>query len=334
MKKNLYLISILLFAIIPEILSQDVHFSMFYRTPILLNPANTGNFNGLWRINTTYRKQGDFTTNPYSSNVLTFDMPVYYFQRIGSIGISLMNDRTANRTLNTSFANLSTAHFVRISKFSYLHLGFSFAITCKSINYNNLTFPNQFDNSTGTFNLLLDNKENFDRYSSVYLDLAWGAMWSRITGNFDSQIGVAMFHYNQPKLRYFSESSKIKPKFQVHSYFRKKLNKTLFVKPKFLFTFTGKANELLIGGDFTAVTTSKTVKNLYAGTYLRTGLDRNTDALIFLAGLTYNNFKFTFSYDYTGQTNIYSDDLTFEISIFYIMPKLNPQNKSIQCEIL
>jgi len=316
-----------------EIFSQDVHFSMFYRTPLLLNPANTGNFDGLWRLNTTYRKQGDIQTNPYSTNVLTFDMPVYYFKRIGSIGISILNDRTANKTLNTNEFNISTAHFLKISKYSYLHLGFSFALVNKSISYDDLTFPEQFDNSIGAFNPNLDNKEQFDKFSLTYLDLSWGAIWSRFSKNIDSQIGVAMFHYNSPKIKFMPDNDKILPKYQFHAYFNKKISQNLLLKPKFLFTYTNKANEMLTGSEISMIF-NENLKNLYAGAYIRTGIDRNTDAIIFITGLTYNNFIFNFSYDYPVNSTFLAKDLTFEISIFYKMPKLNPLKKSIQCEIL
>jgi hypothetical protein len=36
---------------------QDIHFSQYYASPLSLNPANTGNYDGDWRLMNSYRQQ-------------------------------------------------------------------------------------------------------------------------------------------------------------------------------------------------------------------------------------------------------------------------------------
>ena len=312
--------------------SQDLHFSMFYKNPLLLNPANTGNFNGKWRLNTTYRKQGNSSTNPFSTNTLSFDMPIYYFNRIGSIGFSLISDRTADNTLCSNIFSFSTAHFIKISKNSYLHMGFGFSYANKIVDPNSLSFPNQFDNSTGKFNSNLDNRENMKSYKSSYIDLSWGLMWTRIKPKFKYQIGIAMFHYNKPYI-IFSLSSRLFPKYQFHAYFEKNVTKTFFLKPKILYTYENHATELLIGNEFGMNFKTNSLKKMYLGVFFRGGFVRNPSASIFFVGFLIKNFNLNFSYDYSFIKNNYPKDMTFEISIFYTMPHLQIDKRAIQCEI-
>ncbi|MFH1322164.1 MAG: type IX secretion system membrane protein PorP/SprF [Bacteroidota bacterium] len=37
--------------------SQDIHFSQFYQTPLIINPALTGSFNGQVRVLMNYKDQ-------------------------------------------------------------------------------------------------------------------------------------------------------------------------------------------------------------------------------------------------------------------------------------
>ena len=63
--------------------AQDIHFSQFYFSPLSLNPANTGNYKGDYRLFGNYRSQwrdiskayntfsagGDFNIYPSNQNV-------------------------------------------------------------------------------------------------------------------------------------------------------------------------------------------------------------------------------------------------------------------------
>jgi len=333
MKTTIY---IFLFTLLPLLtFSQDIHFSMFYKSPVLLNPANTGNFDGKYRAVLNYRKQGDKILNPYATNLLSFDAPIFYFNRVGSIGFTAYNDRTANKTLNTNELLISTAHFLKISSNSYAHMGFGFALVNKYIPKNSFTYPNQFDNSIGLFNSNLDNGEVFNSYNQWLLDLSFGVMWTRMTPKLKTQIGIAVFHYNQPSLNFISTEYQIKPKLQIHSYFEKSLPNDLYIKPKILFTSQSKASELLVGSEFGKYYDTEFVKNIYLGSFVRSGVYRNTDALILNTGFYYKHFKFNFSFDYS--VNLFNNDnyknSTYELSIIYVFPRLQVDKRAIQCEI-
>ncbi len=302
----------------------------------MLNPANTGNFDGAWRAYANYRHQGDKVTNPYSTYVADYDMPIYYFNRIGSFGFMAMSDRTACNTLNTNSLQLSTAHFVRVAQKSYLHMGFGFTLVNKETSTGDLSFPNQFDNTSGQFNPLLPDNENFNKYSVWYLDLSWGFMWTRISDKLKTQLGVAMFHYNKPNLDFFGNNEKLDVRFQTHFYSQIALCENVYAKPKVIYTLQSKASELLIGTDIGLNVVSSDLKDIYAGVFSRAGFKRNSDAIIVNAGFNFSHLNINFSYDYSliFNSTMYNNETTFEVSLIYILPHKAVTKHSIQCEIL
>ena len=43
-----------------SLLSQDIHFTQFFTNPLILNPAQTGNFNGSYRVGFNFKGQWPF----------------------------------------------------------------------------------------------------------------------------------------------------------------------------------------------------------------------------------------------------------------------------------
>jgi type IX secretion system PorP/SprF family membrane protein len=89
MKFRFYAIIALLSATV-ALNAQDLHFSQFYAMPLTLNPALTGNFNGLYRISLIYRNQ--FPT-------LTSDGKTVYSTPGGSVDFSLLREKLKHSAL-------------------------------------------------------------------------------------------------------------------------------------------------------------------------------------------------------------------------------------------
>ncbi|NBP57926.1 type IX secretion system membrane protein PorP/SprF [bacterium] len=54
--------------------SQDPHFSQFFAAPATVNPAYTGVFDGVARINTNFRQQWTNLGSPYTTGFASFDL--------------------------------------------------------------------------------------------------------------------------------------------------------------------------------------------------------------------------------------------------------------------
>lgn len=313
--------------------SQDIHFSQFYDNPVIINPANTGNFSGNWRFISNFRNQTNSVNSPYKTTTLTFEHPVYYYTEKASVGLIYINDFASDNTLITNKIYLSTAYFRKISRKSYLHLGFQFGYVHKKYSMENLSFPDQFDMGTGLFNPNSQTSEYLENQKKSYLDLNWGLMWSRVTDILKIETGISMFHYNLPNESFFENSQNLPVKFNLHGYLIYTFENDIFLSPKMLYSIQKKASELLIGSDIGYNFENNT--KVFAGTYFRGGFFRNSDAFIARFGLLYKNFEYSFNYDlelYSKRNNSFSKT-AFELVIKYIRPLTEIKKTTIPCEI-
>src|ERR1700687_6448271 len=56
--------------------AQDPHFSQFFSSPLTLNPALTGKFDGTLRVAGNYRNQWPAFNNVYTTYTVSVDMPI------------------------------------------------------------------------------------------------------------------------------------------------------------------------------------------------------------------------------------------------------------------
>jgi type IX secretion system PorP/SprF family membrane protein len=318
-----------------NIYSQDIHFSNFYNAPLILNPANTGNYIGNWRIIGNYRAQGNLSIGEYRTNTLAFDIPIYYYKQMGSVGLIFINDNSAVNTLLVNKAYLSVAHFIKVSSKSYLHMGFQFGFVHKKIGADNLSLPDQFDMSVGYFTPDMPTQEVFENQKLSYLDLNWGFIWSRKTGKFNSEIGIAMFHYNTPNEHFLNYQNDLSARYLTHSYFDIIFENKLYLKPKLLFTYQNRASELLFGQDFGfRFNNPNSLTDIHAGAYYRGKFAGNLDSFIATVGFQYKSINVGIGFDFelpNNEVNSYTKT-AFELSVQYTRPSTNLKNKTIPCE--
>ena len=317
------------------VIAQDVHFSKFYTAPLILNPANNGNYVGNWRVISNYRTQGTNSADAYRTASLTFDHPVYYHSEKASVGFIFIHDNSADNTLNVNKIYLSAAYFKKVSRYSYLHVGFQAGYVNKSYSLRYLSFPDQFDMGVGYFNPNAATQERLENMSLSYLDLNWGLIWSRISPQLKSEIGVAMFHYNTPQEVFFNADNSLPIRYLTHAYFEKKFQNKYYIKPKLLYTYQKGASEMLFGLDLMLAIENASVKNVSIGSFFRSGSGEASHVLILKTGINYRNYTFSFSYDFdVSQQSISSVFKTaFEISLTYTRPSTDVKQIAIPCEI-
>jgi type IX secretion system PorP/SprF family membrane protein len=336
MKYSKYLLLILLMHAFKTYNAQDIHFSKFLSAPLILNPANTTNYHGNWALITNYRNQGYATSDPYVTSSVAFDFPLYFKTERAGIGLIWINDQSSQNTLNVNKIFLSTAYFIKISKFSYLHMGLQAGYVHKTYNFDNLTFPDQFDMSQGYFNPDFPTNEILTNTKLSYLDLNWGLIWSVKKETFTFETGTAMFHYNTPDESFSSIENKLKPRYVFHAFIEKLIFKNYFVKPKILCVYQNKASELLVGLSTGIIfPENKTSKNFNIGVFFRGGFNRNLNAMIIKTGFNFKNYEISIGYDteIPGQKLTAYPVNTIELSISYKRPETTIKNKTIPCTI-
>ena len=105
-----YILSLFFFCVVGTAEGQDPHFTQYYATPQLINPAYTGVFNGNLRIGTTYRQQWSSLGAPFNTMAVGLDGKVFndevYHQNPFNIGVVFQSDKTLKGALSSKLYSL------------------------------------------------------------------------------------------------------------------------------------------------------------------------------------------------------------------------------------
>lgn len=302
MQQGKYIFRICLFLLflsaVSKLHAQDVHFSQYYLSPLTLNPSETGNFNGDWRVSANYRTQWRSIDVPFNTFSLGYDRNFFGTTRRFSGGLLVMHDQSGNAKISNNKILLSGAIHPDLGP-NHLHIGLQAGISLKSFDISSLTFPDQFDNGTGVFNPTLPNGEiNFNQKKN-YFDMNLGVGWNRRYGGTEIKAGFALLHLNRPNESFFGTKYKL----PIRKVFNFQLNieagEHFMFSPRIFVMEQVKAAEYILGNNFTYVFGPNKIKatGFYVGGQVRTGINRNTDAFIGIVGMTFERMEVGFNYD-------------------------------------
>lgn len=200
MKKGLTILLLSFFAASTN--AQDIHFSQFFETPLLRNPALAGIFSGDVRVQSVYRDQWNSVTQAYKTGSfnIEYKKPVGRGDDFLTIGGQVLYDRAGTIALQSTHILPALNYHKSLSsdKNRYLSLGFMGGWVQRSIDRSKVTTNSQYD-GTG-FNPGLSDGESFPRNSYSYLDASVGMSFnSQIGENTDNNIylGAAYHHFNK-----------------------------------------------------------------------------------------------------------------------------------------
>src|SRR5919199_4055161 len=107
--------SLLLFlSFIIKVRAQDPNFSQFFASPLTLNPALTGKFDGVLRVAGNYRNQWPTINNAFTTYTASVDGGILKghipdFDQFG-VGLLAFSDKSGNGVLQNNFLGISTAY--------------------------------------------------------------------------------------------------------------------------------------------------------------------------------------------------------------------------------
>lgn len=308
--------------------SQEVQFSLFDNAPLLLNPANTGNFWGDWRISGIYRNQATHT-KPYSSAYIGFDRSFYIFkQKIGA-GLYFLNDNAGEGKLSHNKLYASMAYAREISN-NHISIGFQAGFVYGSIKNWDIYNP-----ETGIHDL--ENPDPDFQGDISYLDINAGISWKRSILIFEPEAGFAVNHINKSKNSFIgSEDQRETLKTLLYTRIKTKFNDRIYIVPKFLLSMKDASSVTILGTDlgYNLQGNLSTVKNIYIGAYIRDGLANEINSFSLVLGTTVSRMGIGISYD----TNLseFGKDMgsmgAFEISFIYRSISTVLNSYSIPCE--
>jgi type IX secretion system PorP/SprF family membrane protein len=323
---------ILLYAMTIPCMAQDIHFSQFWMTPLLLNPAQAGSQQNM-RAAVNYRDQWSSVAQPYKTGNVSFDMKLGKNDKkvFSGIGVNISQDKAGDAQLKTFQASLSYACHVHLNDKSTLGLGLYAGIIQRSISTASLQWMNQYD-GTG-YNSSMASGETSTANSLTRVDAGGGLHYEYgkgekyMTGNDHKKFnaGIAAFHLNRPAYSFYATSEKLFIKTVAYATGEFGIsNSAVSIVPGAVYSMQGTSGELIIGTMFQYQFKSDSKYTGYVhGSSLSIGAYyRNNDAVIATMLLKIANYAIGISYDINTSALAAATKGRggFEISLRYINP--------------
>src|SRR5580693_4515108 len=88
----------------PSARAQDIHFSQFFETPLLRNPALAGIFTGDYRVQTVFRDQWNSFNNAYRTGSLNgeYKWPIGKQNDYFTTALEILYDKAGTAALQTT----------------------------------------------------------------------------------------------------------------------------------------------------------------------------------------------------------------------------------------
>jgi len=223
MIKRLHVIFLLLLGAV-SVNAQDLHFTQFHMSPLTLNPAMTGLFNGNFRLTANYRNQWQsiLPNTPFRTFAGSVELSGKSGQdnRIG-IGLHIFSDQAGSLNLSKTSVSGSVGYLMALTRTKdyYIAAGIQAAYTNSSYNYLNITTGNQWQD--GKLNGDAATGETYAQPTTTYLDAGMGFMWYHIRNVRNYQyVGGSAFHINRPEYAFLTNSGdegrRLYAKYVVH----------------------------------------------------------------------------------------------------------------------
>jgi type IX secretion system PorP/SprF family membrane protein len=313
--------------------TQDPHFSQFFSSPLTLNPALTGKFDGTVRVAGNYRNQWPAFNNVYTTSTLSVDFDILKkhlpdFDTWG-VGILALTDKAGGGILTNNYLGLSTSYHKALDEdgFQQIGLGFQGTYGQKRLNSSALYYEDMLT----PFGFTGVTRETFNGgdININYLDLNAGLLYSgSTTGNNNFYVGASMYHINRPKESFEGANWNIAPRTTVSAGGYFPVSDILTLHTSGIYQIQKSQTETVVGGALAASLDdqSENPANVYGGLWYRFN-----DAVIPYLGLEFSGLRIGITYDVnTSSLKAGSQSRGgMEVSVIYI--KRPAGSKGIPC---
>ncbi len=291
--------------------AQDKHFTQFYASPLTLNPALTGAYNGRFRVSGIYRDQWrGALESPYTTFAAAVDVRFDValdsrYKDAFAIGLLFFNDKVGGIDFSTNQMAVSGAFHKGLDydKKQFLSVGFQAGLLQRNINYEDLLFDDQFNQLNGfdqpTGEELPENNFSFS-------DLSVGLNYTYSPKkNMSFFAGAALHHILTPQVSFYSPdvggNSQLYSKISGQLSANLPLADRLSLQPRFLFAKQGPHLEMNAGSNIRIKFNDFNSNALHLGSWVRPVSNEKDefmlDAVIVMVGFEFSNVLFGLSYD-------------------------------------
>lgn len=300
MRVNSYILLLIFIASSSIGFGQDPHFTQYYATPQLINPAYTGVFNGNLRLGSTYRQQWSSLGAAFNTMAVAIDGKVFndgvYHQNPFNIGVVLQSDKTMKGALSSNNLTATAAYHVPLNRegTQSIGLGLSGMYGQRNFNFANLAAASQF--ASGGFDLSIPSGEVTFEKMKPYLSIGAGVLYCNTNEEEGSffEIGVSGYHLNRPLQTILYEGTAVIPmRISSHVLLQRYIGEDLLLDARLLYQIQTESDYLLGGVALTKLLQSDPEGSLIGlGCWYRTG-----DAIAPNIFAEFNSVRFGFTYD-------------------------------------
>ncbi|RQO29990.1 hypothetical protein DBR32_13845 [Taibaiella sp. KBW10] len=287
--------------------AQDVHFTQFNASPLTINPAFTGAFQGEYRVSAVYRDQwrSALGTAAFKTYAVSVDMPLIRDISVDDYlagGLQLYNDRAGDGNLNnfSGLASIAYHKFLGNEGKMALTVGLQGGYSSKNLDLSKLYFAGDFNE--GGWNQGIDptwgNLNNRVGSWVVNAGLAWSHAAS---DKFSYTLGVGANNLTQP-LESFQKQRATKDvglgiRYTAQAGAVIGVSERFSIRPAFLYQSQAAATELVGGAEVHYKLGDEYMfpgaPAIYAG-----GWYRYQDAAMMTLGVEFKGFRIGAGYDF------------------------------------
>ena len=315
--------------------AQDPNFSQFFASPLTLNPAFTGKFNGDLRLAGNYRNQWPTINNAFTTYTVSADLNILQnrISEIDQFGIGAMafSDQSGNGILKNNYLALSTAYHKGLDENGYNQIGAGFQATYvnKRLDITNLKFEDQLT-SLG-FTGVTSEVFSANQINLSYLDVNAGVLFNGTSNGLNNYYaGVSLYHINRPKESFQGGQFFLPSRVTIQAGGMMPVGQDDAVHFSANHSRQANATNTVIGGAYMMNMNpgQPSPTNLYLGTWVRFG-----DAIIPYVGLEFGEFHVGATYDVNVSSLKPASNMRggAEISLIYIKQPRDPNRKKLNC---
>lgn len=190
----------------------DIHFSQFYETSVLRNPALTGVFGDDYKVGAYYRSQWRSVSNPYTTFLVSGET---HFQLketsedFISVGLLSFYDKagSVDQKITSIYPAINYNKSLNPERNSFLSFGFTGGYLQYSYDPSKATFNNQYQG--GKYDPRNPTMENLPNAKMTVWDLGAGINFNTSRGENNDLtyvIGISGYHFTTPKFSYYQKA--------------------------------------------------------------------------------------------------------------------------------
>lgn len=298
MKNKIVLLSLaFIFIATSKALAQDPVFTQWENTPIYLNPALAGNFEGSVRVRAQHRDQWRSVLKDasYKTSVLSGE---YKFSNASvrkiSVGAFFLHDKSGSLDFIKQDFHITSSVVQPLGnpdKANHsLAFGFDVGLGTRKIDWTKAQWPGGGPAPTD----LDDN--------TSYPDIAAGILWHyQSNTHFSYQLGSALHHINKPNISFDkTDDSHLNQLFNVHGEVEIPVFRNFSMIPSFLYSSQEPSEQLLFGFNNRWYPSLLNSNFVQLGFFAKTTKNYDaTDIGVYVLSIKaeINSFLFGFSYD-------------------------------------